>query len=99
MVNTNLPTVSCYVSNGEDGRPEKVHELRGDGSCQCGYNKARRWDVTLTSPTGHVTYTHTWGVRRSAAYARVARMMDAPTWEGYSFTVADRPTLVDVSAR
>jgi hypothetical protein len=93
-------TVSCYVATGEDGRPEEVHEIRvSDGSCRCGYNKARRWDVTLTSPTGRETHAFTWGVRRSTAYARVARMIDGPEWEGYSFTVADTPTLVDVSAR
>jgi len=29
--------VSCYVSSGEDGRPEEVHEQRmSDRSCRCG---------------------------------------------------------------
>jgi len=35
-------SVSCYVANGEDGRPEEVHERRmSDRSCRCGYNQPR----------------------------------------------------------
>jgi hypothetical protein len=34
--------VSCYVADGEDGRPEEVHERRmSDRSCRCGYNKPK----------------------------------------------------------
>lgn len=34
--------VSCYVADGEDGRPEEVHESKiSDGSCRCGYYKPR----------------------------------------------------------
>lgn len=33
--------VSCYVASGEDGRAERVHETRRDGSCRCGENDPR----------------------------------------------------------
>lgn len=35
--------VSCYTAaQGENGRPEDVHEQRlSDRSCRCGYNKPR----------------------------------------------------------
>lgn len=89
--------VSCYTGTGEDGRPEDVHETRlSDGACRCGYNKSRRWDVTLTHDAGTLptVHTHTWGPRRSSAYARVVEIIERPEWDGWSFTVAERPTLI-----
>lgn len=41
--------VSCYVSDGEGGRPEYNHERRiADGGCRCGYYKPR----SLAARTG-----------------------------------------------
>lgn len=89
-------SVSCYTGTGEDGRPEDVHETRmSDGACRCGAHKARRWDVTLTKGTETV-HTFTWGVRYSAAYARVTETLDNPDgfWEGWSFKIDSTPTLI-----
>ena len=33
--------VSCYTTRDEGGRAD-IHESRRDGSCRCGYHKARR---------------------------------------------------------
>jgi hypothetical protein len=33
--------VSCYTGTDETGRPERVHELRSNGSCRCGKHAAR----------------------------------------------------------
>lgn len=90
-------SVSCYTGTGEDGRPEDVHETRiSDGACRCGYNKSRRWDVTLSHDAGTLpdVHTFTWGARRSSAYARVVDLIETPEWDGWSFTVAERPTLL-----
>lgn len=53
-----------------------------------------RWDVTLTQD-GRTTKidTFTWGRTRQEAYARIAQAVDSdPLWEGWSFTLATRPT-------
>lgn len=90
-------SVSCYTGTGEDGRPEDVHETRmSDGACRCGRNKSRRWDVTLTHDAGTLpdVHTFTWAPRYSGAYARVVEIIERPDWDGWSFKVAERPTLI-----
>jgi len=88
--------VSCYTAaHGEDGRPEDVHETRlSDGACRCGYNKSRRWDVTLSHDAGTLpdVHTFTWGPRYSSAYARVVAIIERDEWEGWSFKIAQTPT-------
>lgn len=89
-------SVSCYTGTGEDGRPEDVHERRlSDGACRCGYNKSRRWDVTLTKGTETV-HTFTWGPRYGSAYANVTDIIEDPFWSGWSFEIAKTPTLIPV---
>lgn len=89
--------VSCYTGTGEDGRPEDVHEQRlSDGACRCGYNKSRRWDVTLTHDAGTLpdVHTFTWGVRYSTAYARVVDVIERDEWSGWSFKINSTPILL-----
>lgn len=89
-------SVSCYTGTGEDGRAEDVHERRmSDGACRCGYNLARRWDVTLTRDgSSETVHTFTWGVRYSSAYARVVEIIERPEWDGWSFKINNTPTLI-----
>lgn len=92
-------SVSCYTGTGEDGRPEDVHERKmSTGECRCGYYPARRWDVTLTHDAGTLpdVHTFTWGPHRSTAYARVVDIIERDEWAGWSFMIAERPTLIPV---
>lgn len=59
-----------------------------------------RYEVELTPAslrTDRVIHTFSWGTTRAAAYARVAEMLDndPETWEGWNFTVALYPTVIN----
>lgn len=64
-------------------------------------DELKRFEVTLTrnGSTEHVD-TFTWGETRSDAYNRVAAMLDhdsvleSPVWDGWSFVVANEPTMI-----
>lgn len=38
--------------------------------------------------------TFTWGVSYNDAYVRVTNIIDDPTWDGWSFELATRATLI-----
>jgi hypothetical protein len=88
-------SVSCYTAlQGEDGRPEDVHERKlSDGTCRCGYYSLRKWPVTLTQDGGPGRVdTFTWGASYTYAYSRTVQTVDSdPLWEGWSFEVSRKP--------
>lgn len=60
-----------------------------------------RFELTLindSNPSDKI-HTFTWGETRAAAYARTVDTIDDPTWDGWSFILADQPTKIDNEPR